>query len=102
MAAPILRVSEEERSRACILDAEPGRPTPVSVQACALAMAMHSAVVQACALVLAAVLEPVLVRACGLAWVAALFREQVAAKAPRQHAVAMQAAQPQGREPMVQ
>ena len=102
MAAPILRVPEEERSRACILDAEPGCPTPVSVQACALAIAMHSAVVQACALVLAAVQETVLVRACGLAWVAALFREQVAAKAPRQHAVAMQAAQPQGREPMVQ
>lgn len=102
MAAPILRVPEEERSRACILDAEPGRPTPVSVRVCALAMAMHSAAVQACALVLAAVQETVLVRACGLAWVAALLREQVAAKAPRQHAVAMQAAQPQGREPMVQ
>ena len=116
MAAPILRVPEEERSRACTLDAEPGRPTPVSVQACALAMAMHSAVVQACALVLAmhsavvqacalvlaAVQETVLVRACGLAWVAALFREQVAAKAPRQHAVAMRAAQPEGHEPMVQ
>ena len=67
------------------MDAEPGRPTPVSVQACALAMAMHSAVVQACALVLAmhsaavracalvlaAVQETVLVRACGPAWVAA-------------------------------
>ena len=102
MAAPILRVPEEERSRACTLDAEPERPTPVSVQACALAIAMHSAVVQACALVLAAVQETVLVRACGLAWVAALFREQVAAKAPRQHAVAMQAAQPEGHEPMVQ
>lgn len=102
MAAPILRVPEEERSRACTLDAEPGRPTPVSVQACALAMAMHSAAVQACALVLAAVQETVLVRACGPAWVAALFREQVAAKAPRQHAVAMQAAQPEGHEPMVQ
>ena len=84
------------------MDAEPGRPTPVSVQACALAIAMHSAVVQACALVLAAVQETVLVRACGLAWVAALFREQVAAKAPRQHAVAMRAAQPEGHEPMVQ
>ena len=57
MAAPILRVPEEERSRACTLDAEPGRPTPVSVQACAL--------------VLAAVQETVLVRACGPAWVAA-------------------------------
>lgn len=102
MAAPILRVPEKGRSRACTLDAEPGRPTPVSVQACALAMAMHSAVVQACALVLAAVQETVLVRACGLAWVAALFREQVAAKAPRQHAVAMRAAQPEGHEPMVQ
>ena len=102
MAAPILRVSEEERSRACILDAEPGRPTPVSVRACALAIAMQSAAVRACALVLAAVLEPVLVRACGPAWVAALFQEQVAAKALRQRAVAMQAAQPQGREPMVQ
>ena len=89
MAALIWRVPEEELSRACTLDAEPGRPTPVSVQACALAIAMQSAVVRACALVLAAVLEPVLVRACGLAWVAALFREQVAAKAPRQHAVAM-------------
>ena len=89
MAAPILRVPEKGRSRACTLDAEPERPTPVSVQACALAMAMHSAVVQACALVLAAVQETVLGRACGLAWVAALFREQVAAKAPRQHAVAM-------------
>lgn len=93
---------EEERSRACTLDAEPERPTPVSVQACALAIAMHSAAVRACALVLAAVQETVLVRACGLAWVAALFREQVAAKAPRQHAVAMQAAQPEGHEPMVQ
>ena len=102
MAALIWHALEEERSRACTLDAEPGRPTPVSVQACALAMAMHSAVVQACALVLAAVQETVLVRACGLAWVAALFREQVAAKAPRQHAVAMQAAQPEGHEPMVQ
>ena len=71
MAAPILRVPEEERSRACTLDAEPGRPTPVSVQACALAIAMQSAAVQACALVLAAVLEPVLVWACGPAWVAA-------------------------------
>ena len=102
MAALIWRVPEEERSRACTLDEEPERPTPVSVQACALAMAMHSAVVQACALVLAAVQETVLVRACGLAWVAALFREQVAAKAPRQHAVAMRAAQPEGHEPMVQ
>ena len=98
------------------MDAEPGRPTPVSVQACALAMAMHSAVVQACALamamhsavvracalVLAAVPETVLVRACGPAWVAALSQEQVAAKVPRQRAEAMQAAQPEGREPMVQ
>ena len=82
------RAPEEERSRACTLGAEPERPTPVSVQACAL--------------VLAAVQETVLVRACGLAWVAALFREQVAAKAPRQHAVAMRAAQPEGHEPMVQ
>ena len=56
---------EEERSRACTLDAEPGRPTPVSVQACALAMAMHSAAVLACVLVLAAVQETGLVRACG-------------------------------------
>lgn len=102
MAAPILRVPEEERSRACTLDAEPERPTPVSVQACALAIAMHSAAVRACALVLAAVQETVLVRACGPAWVAALFRQQVAAKAPRQRAVAMPAAQPEGREPMVQ
>ena len=93
---------EEERSRACTLHAEPERPTPVSVRACALTIAMHSAAVRACALVLAAVLEPVLVRACGPAWVAALFQEQVAAKARRQRAVAMQAAQPQGREPMVQ
>ena len=63
---------------------------------------VHSAAVRACALVLAAVQETVLVRACGPAWVAALFQEQVAAKALRQRAVAMQAAQPQGREPMVQ
>ena len=84
------------------MDAEPERPTPGSVQAGALAIAMHSAAVRACALVLAAVQETVLVRACGLAWVAALFREQVAAKAPRQHAVAMRAAQPEGHEPMVQ
>ena len=61
------------------MDAEQERPTPVSVQACALAIAMHSAVVQACALAmamhsaavracalaLAAVQETVLVRACG-------------------------------------
>ena len=98
MAAPILRAPEEERSRASTLEAEPERPTPVSVRACALTIAMHSAAVRACALVLAAVL----VRACGPAWVAALFQEQVAAKARRQRAVAMQAAQPQGREPMVQ
>ena len=65
MAALIWHALEEERSRACTLDAEPGRPTPVSVQACALVLAMHSAVVQACALVLAAVQETVLVRACG-------------------------------------
>ena len=65
MAAPILRVPEEERSRACTLDAEPEHPTPVSVQACALAIAMHSAAVRACALALAAVQETVLVRACG-------------------------------------
>ena len=71
MAAPILRVPEEERSRASTLDEEPERPTPVSVQACALAIAMHSAAVRACALVLAAVQETVLVRACGPAWVAA-------------------------------
>ena len=63
MAALMWRAPEEERSRACTLGAEPERPTPVSVQACALAIAMHSAVVRACALVLAAVL----VRACGLA-----------------------------------
>lgn len=98
MAAPILRAPEEERSRACTLDEEPERPTPVSVRACALAIAMHSAAVRACALALAAAL----VRACGPAWVAALFQEQVAAKALRQRAVAMQAAQPEGREPMVQ
>ena len=98
MAAPILRVPEEERSLACTLDEEPERPTPVSVRACALAIAMQSAAVRACALVLAAVL----VRVCGPAWVAALFQEQVAAKALRQRAVAMQAAQPEGREPMVQ
>ena len=49
------------------MDAEPERPTLVSVQACALAIAMHSAAVRACALVLAAVQETVLVRACGLA-----------------------------------
>ena len=88
VAAPMWRAPEEDLSRACALDAEPGRPTPVSVQACAL--------------VLAAVQETVLVRACGLAWVAALFREQVAAKAPRQRAVAMPAAQPEGHELMVQ
>ena len=86
MAAPILRVPEEERSRACTLDEEPERPTPVSVRACALAIAMQSAAV----------------RACGPAWVAALSQEQVAAKVPRQRAEAMQAAQPEGREPMVQ
>ena len=102
MAALIWRVPEEELSRACTLDEEPEPSTPVSVRACALAIAMQSAAVRACALVLAAVLEPVLVRACGPAWVAALFQEQVAAKALRQRAVAMQAAQPQGREPMVQ
>ena len=61
MAAPILRVPEEERSRACTLDEESERPTPVSVRACALAIAMQSAAVRACALVLAVVL----VRACG-------------------------------------
>ena len=98
MAALIWRVPEEELSRACTLDEEPEPPTPVSVRACALAIAMQSAAVRACALVLAAVL----VRACGPAWVAALFQEQVAAKARRQRAVAMQAAQPEGREPMVQ
>lgn len=98
MAAPILRVLEEERNWASTLDEEPERPTPVSVRACALAIAMHSAAVRACALALAAAL----VRACGPAWVAALFQEQVAAKALRQRAVAMQAAQPEGREPMVQ
>ena len=63
MAALMWRAPEEERSRACTLGAEPERPRPVSVQACALAIAMNSAAVRACALVLAAVL----VRACGLA-----------------------------------
>ena len=53
------------------MDAEQERPTPVSGQACALAIAMHSAAVRACALVLAAVPETVLVWACGPAWVAA-------------------------------
>ena len=47
------------------MDAEQECPTPVSVQAYALAIAMRSAVVRACALVLAAVQETVLVRACG-------------------------------------
>ena len=98
MATPILRVPEEERSRASTLDEEPERPTPVSVQACALAIAMQSAAVRACALVLAAVL----VRACGPAWVAALVLEQAAVKVLWQRAVAIQAAQPAGREPMVQ
>ena len=65
MAAPMWRALEEELSRACTLDAEQERPTPVSVQACALAIAMRSAAVRACALVLAAVQETVLVRACG-------------------------------------
>ena len=98
MATPILRVPEEERSRASTLDEEPERPTLVSVQACALAIAMQSAAVRACALVLAAVL----VRACGPAWVAALVLEQAAVKVLRHRAVAMQVAQPEGREPMVQ
>ena len=65
MAAPMWRAPEEERSQACTLGAEPERPTPVSVKACALAIAMHSAAVRACALVLAVVQETVLVRACG-------------------------------------
>ena len=86
MAAPMWRVPEEERSRATTLDEEPERPTPVSVQACALAIAMHSAVV----------------RVCGPAWVAALVLEQAAVKVLRHRAVAMQVAQPEGREPMVQ
>ena len=68
------------------MDEEPERPTPVSVQACALAIAMHSAVV----------------RVCGPAWVAALVLEQAAVKVLWQRAVAIQAAQPAGREPMVQ
>ena len=80
------------------MDEEPERPTPVSVQACALAIAMQSAAVRACALVLAAVL----VRACGPVWVAALVLEQAAVKVLRHRAVAMQVAQPEGREPMVQ
>ena len=50
-AAPMWRAPVEERGRACTLDAEPGRPTPVSGQACALAIATHSATVRACALV---------------------------------------------------
>ena len=80
------------------MDEEPECPTPVSVRACALAITMQSAAVRTCALVLAAVQ----VRACGPAWVAALVLEQAAVKVLRQRAAVMQAAQPAGREPMVQ
>lgn len=51
MAAPMWRAPVEERGRACTLDAEQERLTPVSVQAYALAIAMRSAAVRACALV---------------------------------------------------